>query len=198
MNGPMGGLSVRDIERRSATTTGVLVALGGNLATAAGGPRQTLEAALSMMPAFGIRVRKVAPIYRTPPLSNYIQQNYVNTVMEVEAALPPAALLEILHRVETLFERVRRDRWGPRTLDLDLLDYRGLIMPALGRRGPEAGVGPLPLALPHPGLTARGFVLLPLRDIAPGWHHPVTGESVETLIGRLPAAALRGIERFGG
>ncbi|MEX0839371.1 MAG: 2-amino-4-hydroxy-6-hydroxymethyldihydropteridine diphosphokinase [Parvibaculum sp.] len=193
----MNGLATREIGRPSAASTKVLVGLGGNLATAAGGPRQTIEAALQMMPAFGIRVCERAPLYRTPALSTYVQQKYVNTVVEIESALPPATLLGLLHRIEVLFERVRRDRWGPRTLDLDLLDYRGMVIPAVGPRGPEAGVGPLPLALPHPGLAERAFALLPLRDIVPGWRHPMTGESVETLIGRLPAGALREVERLG-
>lgn len=194
MNSP----AVRDIEQPPAAASAVLVALGGNLASAEGGPRRTIEAALAMMPAFGLRVRKVAPFYRTPSLSNYIQDDYVNSVTKLETALPPVALLAVLHRIEALFGRVRRDRWGPRVLDLDLLDYRGLIVPAMGRRGPEAGTGPLPLALPHPALAERAFVLLPLRDIAPGWRHPVTGASVDALIRSLPADALRGIERLGG
>lgn len=194
----MSSLAVRDIERSAGAASAVLVALGGNLASAEGGPRRTIEAALTMMPAFGLRIRKVAPFYRTPSLSTYIQNYYVNSVAEIETALPPGALLAALHRIEALFGRVRRDRWGPRVLDLDLLDYRGLIVPAVGRRGPEAGAGPLPLALPHPAIAERAFVLLPLRDVAPCWRHPVTGASVDALIRGLPADALRGIERSGG
>ncbi|PKQ03814.1 MAG: 2-amino-4-hydroxy-6-hydroxymethyldihydropteridine diphosphokinase [Alphaproteobacteria bacterium HGW-Alphaproteobacteria-11] len=194
----MNSLAVTDIGRPASAASTVLVALGGNLASAAGGPRQTLEAALTMMPALGLWVRKVAPFYRTPSLSTYIQDFYVNSVAEIETALPPKALLAALHRIEALFGRVRRDRWGPRVLDLDLLDCRGLIVPAVGRRGPDAGAGPLPLALPHPAIAERAFVLLPLRDVAPGWRHPVTGESVDALIRGLAADAMRGIERFGG
>ena len=196
--GAMNSLAVKDIEQPAVAASAVLVALGGNLASASGGARQTLEAALTMMPALGLRVRKVASFYRTPSLSTYIQEDYVNSVAELETALPPNALLAVLHRIEALFGRVRRDRWGPRMLDLDLLDYRGLIVPAVGQRGPEAGVGPLPLALPHPAIAERAFVLLPLRDVAPGWRHPVTGVSVDALIRGLPADALRGIERLGG
>lgn len=186
----MTGIVGNNMKRPVAATGGVLIALGGNLATASGGPRRTIEAALQIMPAFGLRVVRQAPLYLTQPLSKYIQNNYVNTAVEVEASLPPASLLAILHQIEDLFGRVRRDRWGPRTLDLDLLDYRGMIVPASGLRGPEAGIGPLPLALPHPGMAERAFVLLPLRDIAPGWRHPVTGESVDGLIRRLPDGAL--------
>jgi len=188
----------RDMGPSAAAASRVLVALGSNLATSAdGGPRGVLEAALDAMPAFGIRVGARGPFYRTPSLSQYAQDDYVNSVVGVETILPPQSLLAMLHRIEALFGRVRRDRWGPRTLDLDLLDYQGLVVPATGRRGIDA-VGGLPLALPHPGLMGRGFVLLPLREVAPGWCHPVTGESVEALICRLPAEALRGIERLPG
>ena len=194
----MNSLAVKDIERSSFAASSVLVALGSNLASAAGGPQQTLQAALGLMPAFGLRVRIRSPFYRTPSLKEDTQSDYVNSLVEVETALPPKALLALLHRIEDQFGRVRRDRWGPRTLDLDLLYYRGLIVPAAGRRGPEAGIGPLPLALPHPALAERAFVLLPLRDVAPGWRHPVTGVSVDALIRSLPADALRGIEWLGG
>ena len=189
----MTDIAVNSMKQSAATTGRVLVALGGNLASSSGEPHRTIEAALRIFPAFGLRVSRRAPLYRTPPVSKYIQDNYVNTVVEIEVAVPPASLLAVLHRIEDLFGRVRRDRWGARTLDLDLLDYRGVIVPASGLRGPEVGIGPLPLALPHPGMTERAFVLLPLRDLAPGWHHPVTGEPIDQLIRRLPAAALGGI-----
>lgn len=188
----------RDIGRPAAEASRILVALGSNLATSAdGGPRRVLDAALKVMPAFGIRICARGLFYRTPSLSQYAQADYVNSVVGIETVLPPQLLLTMLHRIEALFGRVRRDRWGPRTLDLDLLDYQGLVVPAAGRRGIDA-VGTLPLALPHPGLVERGFVLMPLGDVVPGWRHPVTGESVEALIGRLPVEALRGIERLPG
>lgn len=176
---------------------GILVALGGNLATVHGSPVKTLEAALAVMPGFGIRVVKCAHLYKTPALSSYVQPDYVNSVVSIETALPPADLLNILHRIEAIFGRVRRERWASRPLDLDLLDYRGMIMPAAGPRGADAGAGKLPLALPHPGIALRGFVLLPLRDVAPEWRHPVTGESVDRLIAALGPGGLAGIERTG-
>lgn len=174
----------------------ILVALGGNMQTLEGGPAETLKAALAAMPGFGIKVVRVAPFYRTVALSSYIQPDYVNSVAVIEAALPPRDLLEMLHRIEAMFGRVRRERWAPRTLDLDLLDYRGMVVPPKGNRGADAGAGPLPLVLPHPGIAARAFVLWPLRDVAPGWRHPVTGLSVEGLIGALGAEAVQKIERI--
>lgn len=176
----------------------IIVGLGGNIPTVQGMPEQTLVSVLALMPSFGIRVARCAPFYRTPALSSYAQPDYVNSVAVIETAVPPAELLELLHRIEAVFGRVRRDRWAPRPIDLDLLDYRGLLLPAKGERGKGAGTGKLPIALPHPAIGARGFVLLPLRDVAPGWRHPVTGESVDRLIAQLGPEGVKGIRRLTG
>ena len=80
-----------------------------------------------------------------------------------------------MHRIEAGFGRVRRERNEPRVLDLDLLDYAGEVS--------ASGQEP---ALPHPRLRDRAFVLLPLRDVAPEWRHPVSGESIDALITTLP------------
>lgn len=173
----------------------ILIALGANLPGPGGGPEATLRAALAAMPAFGLQVIRVAPFYRTPALADYAQDDYVNSVAVIAAAEPPAGVLARLHRVEALFGRVRRDRWAPRVIDLDLLDCRGAILPGSGGR---SGVPGAPLALPHPGISGRGFVLVPLRDVAPDWRHPVSGESVERLIAALPRAELAQIRRTGG
>lgn len=172
----------------------VLIALGGNLPTEHGPPRRTLEAALREMDEQGIRVVAVSRFYRTPPVSPHEQPDFVNAVALVETDIGAAALLAALHDIERHFGRERRLRWFERTLDLDLLDYRGEVVEAEGARGADAGTGPLPLALPHPGIAERGFVLVPLKDVAPGWRHPVTGKTVDALIGALPAEALHGIE----
>lgn len=173
----------------------ILIALGGNLPSVNGSPTATIRAALTMMPAFGIKVAACAPFYRTPALASYIQPDYVNSVAVVEATDPPGALLGKLHRLEALFGRVRRERWAPRPLDLDLLDFCGEIIAPAGPAGCEAGMGSLPLALPHPGISSRAFVLLPLRDVAPDWRHPVTGLGVEDLIAALPDGEVRAIRR---
>lgn len=166
----------------------ILIALGANLPTVHGGPRAMLEAALQAMPAFGITVRQRSSFYRTPAIAHYVQPAYVNAVASVETALPATELLQALHRIEALFGRVRVARWAARTLDLDLLDYQGQVVTARGPRGPEAGPGQLPLALPHPGIAARGFVLVPLVELAPEWRHPVLGEGAARLLDRLKAA----------
>ena len=101
---------------------------------------------------------------------------FVNAVAAVDTALGPAALLDGLLAVERRFGRVRKGRWEARALDLDLLDYRGLVRD-----------GTPPPELPHPRLAGRAFVLLPLAEVAPEWRHPVTGIAVAALIADLPS-----------
>jgi 2-amino-4-hydroxy-6-hydroxymethyldihydropteridine diphosphokinase len=100
---------------------------------------------------------------------------YLNAVVEVATDRGPAEVLALLHSVENAFGRVRSIRNEPRVIDLDLLDHRGTVRP-----GPET-----PL-LPHPRLVDRAFVLLPLRDIAPQWRHPVSGRTISELLESLP------------
>lgn len=166
----------------------ILIGMGANLPSAYGSPRETIEAAISLMPEFGISVRRCSSFYATPAIAHYVQPDYVNAVAVIESGLPAIELLQAMHRIEAMFGRVRLERWAERVLDLDLLDYDGQIIAVTGPRGPEAGPGPLPIALPHPGIPERGFVLVPLLEVAPEWRHPLLGDGAERLIRRLKAA----------
>ncbi|MES1991113.1 MAG: 2-amino-4-hydroxy-6-hydroxymethyldihydropteridine diphosphokinase [Pseudomonadota bacterium] len=166
----------------------ILIGLGANLPTVEGEPRQTLDVALRLFPAFGISLVRCSSFFRTPAIAHTVQPDYVNAVAVVASALPAPDLLAALHRIEALFGRVRHGRWAARTLDLDLLDYQGQIVTVSGPHGAEAGTGPLPLALPHPGIGARGFVLVPLAEVAPDWVHPREGVGPQVLLARLIAS----------
>lgn len=153
-----------------------LLGLGANLSSARhGSPRETLLAALAALAAAGVRVLARSRWYDSAAWPDPSQPRYWNAVVAVETALDPVSLLVLLHRVEEGLGRVRGALNAPRTVDLDLLDYDGLV-----RNGPDAPI------LPHPRMAERGFVLLPLRDVAPNWRHPVTGASVDALISALP------------
>jgi len=160
----------------------ILVALGANLPHPDhGSPAATLRAALDRFPAAGIAVAACSRFFESPPVPAADQPWFVNAVARVETALDPAALLEALHGLEAAFGRVRRERWEARVLDLDLIDYEGRVV--------DGGPGP---DLPHPRMADRGFVLLPLADVAPGWTHPVTGAALADLIAALdPAVPVR-------
>jgi 2-amino-4-hydroxy-6-hydroxymethyldihydropteridine diphosphokinase len=153
----------------------IYIALGANLPSIHGSPRATLEAALAEIEASGIAVEARSHWYATAPVPRSDQPDYVNGAARVSTDLGPEDLLALLHRIEDRFGRVRAGRNEARVIDLDLIDYGGLVME-------PAGEG---LQLPHPRAHLRGFVLLPLRDVAPGWRHPASGRTIDALIGEL-------------
>jgi 2-amino-4-hydroxy-6-hydroxymethyldihydropteridine diphosphokinase len=154
----------------------ILIGLGGNLPSGVGTPDVTIAAAVEAMAAAGLRIEARSRNYRSAPVPPSAQPWYVNAVLAVATDLPPRDLLSLLHRIEAKFGRERREVNGARTLDLDLLAYDERV---------QAGDEGEP-DLPHPRLHHRAFVLLPLAEVAPGWRHPITGETVEHLIAALP------------
>ena len=155
----------------------IFIGAGANLAHPTyGSPRGTLEAAFRELEGRGVRVQRVSPWYRTAPVPASDQPWYQNAVVEVVTAVGPDRLLATLHEVEEAFGRVRTVANAARMIDLDLLDFRGEIVPESPGRA----------TLPHPRLAARAFVLRPLADLAPDWRHPVTGEPIQGLLAALP------------
>ncbi|MDE2181650.1 MAG: 2-amino-4-hydroxy-6-hydroxymethyldihydropteridine diphosphokinase [Alphaproteobacteria bacterium] len=168
----------------SARKSRVIVALGGNLPSGVGSPEETVAAALDALSESDINILAVSPFYRTPAWPDPSDPPYVNAVSLMETALDPVSLLARLHDIERSFGRIRTSRNAPRTLDLDLIDHGGRV---------ETG----PPTLPHPRMTERAFVLIPLSDVAPEWIHPVTGEGITELIAHLPAGAAAGVVALG-
>jgi 2-amino-4-hydroxy-6-hydroxymethyldihydropteridine diphosphokinase len=155
----------------------ILIALGANLPSWAGAPDETLRAALGSLAGRGIAVERQSRFYRSEAWPDPSDPPYVNAVARVDTRLPPARLLRVLQDIQREFGRVRGERNAPRTLDLDILDYDGRIE----QGDPE---------LPHPRMAERAFVLVPLRDVAPEWRHPISGRSVSDLIADLAPAKL--------
>ncbi|MFQ5938909.1 MAG: 2-amino-4-hydroxy-6-hydroxymethyldihydropteridine diphosphokinase [Alphaproteobacteria bacterium] len=154
----------------------ILIGIGANLPSArCGPPERTCEAALETLAAEGVCVLRRSRWYRSAPVPPSEQPWYVNGVVQASTRLGPKPLLELLHRIERAFGRVRAEPNAARVIDLDLLAYDDLITD-----GPDE-----PL-LPHPRMHQRAFVLLPLAEIAPEWRHPVTGEPIDRLIAALP------------
>ncbi len=149
------------------------VGLGANL----GQPEAQLREALERLNAAPeVEVTRVSAFYRNPPLGPPDQPWYVNAVARVRTRLGPEELLRLLQQVETDLGRVRGERWGPRRLDLDLLLYNGEVIFT-----PD-------LVVPHPEMHCRGFVLVPLAEIAPQAWHPVLGQSAGELLAQLDPA----------
>lgn len=151
----------------------ILVALGSNSNGPWGSPEETVERALRRLDQGGIRLMRASRLVVTAPFGVTDQPDFVNAVAEIETALGPEALLAALHAIEREAGRERTLRWGPRTLDLDLLDHHGAI-----RHAP-------PPVLPHPGIAERIFVLAPIAEIAPQWRHPGTGLTAAEMLERL-------------
>jgi 2-amino-4-hydroxy-6-hydroxymethyldihydropteridine diphosphokinase len=142
------------------------ISLGGNL----GDSQAILTAALQqLVETPGIEVKAQSNWYQTaavgPP-----QPDYLNGCAVLAVAHTPVSLLEILLQIENQFGRERLQHWGPRTLDLDLLLYEDFILTT-----PT-------LALPHPRMRERAFVLVPLAEIAPDWIEPVSGQAIADLV----------------
>lgn len=133
---------------------GALIALGGNV----GDVRATFSAAIpAICEAATATLLARSSDYRTPPWGEHNQPAFINACIEIDTSLGASALLSVLHAVERKFGRNRAEekRWGPRTLDLDILAYDNTVIDT-----PE-------LTLPHPRLFERAFVLVPLAEIAP-------------------------------
>ena len=148
----------------------ILIGLGANMPGPWGSPRQAVARALDALDRDGLRLLRASTPIVTAPFGKPNQPPFVNAAATIETHLPPEALMRRLHAIEHAAGRRRGVRWGPRTLDLDLLDYHGLIR---NRSYPMAGTR-RPLILPHPGIAERSFVLQPLAEIAPRWRHPQT------------------------
>ena len=157
------------LSKSAGETPKILIALGANIPSSAGPPEVTLKAALAALERRGIGLLALSRFHRTQAWPHPTDPVFINAVAEIETQLQPFALLGLLHEVETEFGRKRSAPNAPRSLDLDLLDYRGRV------ENDE-------VELPHPRMANRRFVLEPLAEIAPGWRHPVTGQTVEALL----------------
>lgn len=175
----------------------VLIALGANLPNGAQSPAETLRAAVAALPASGLRVERMSRLFVTPAFPAGTGPDYVNAAARLRAApgMDPGAILAALHGVEAAFGRARVQRWGMRTLDLDLLAVGDRVMPDAETfcqwrdlpQDRQVMAAPDRLILPHPRLQDRAFVLVPLHDVAPRWRHPVLGQTVGAMLRALPA-----------
>ncbi|MFD5969414.1 2-amino-4-hydroxy-6-hydroxymethyldihydropteridine diphosphokinase [Streptomyces sp. NPDC058783] len=145
-----------------------VIALGANL----GNRLETLQGAIDALEDTpGVRVKGVSPVYETEPwgVAPDSQPSYFNAVVILKTTLPPSSLLERAHAVEEAFHRVRDERWGPRTLDVDIVAYAEVVSD-----DPQ-------LTLPHPRAHERAFVLAPWLDVDPGAALPGRGSVADLL-----------------
>jgi len=157
----------------------ILIGIGANLPSAElGSPRATCEAALEALQQEGLVLAGVSNWYKSAPVPASSQPWYVNGVIAVQTAMSPAKLMALMAAVEGRFGRIRGQKNAARTLDLDLIAYGDTVM------GWDSD-DPNGLTLPHRRMHERGFVLLPLQEIAPQWCHPVMKLSLQEMIAAL-------------
>lgn len=163
--------------------TSYAIALGSNRPHGRhGGPDGVVRAAIEALGELGT-VEAASPVHRTPAMGP-AGRSFANAAAILATRLDPPALLAELKAIERRFGRRPGRRWGPRVLDLDIL---------LWSEGAWGGAGPV---IPHPAMRERGFVLVPLAQIAPGWRDPLTGATVRQLLARL--ARPRPVDRGEG
>lgn len=162
--------------QNQAVLVQAFLALGSNLGDCAANLKDAIRR-IEALP--GTCVQRRSAIYRTPPWGKRDQPAFLNAVIAVETVLNPHALLTTCLAIEAAMGRERRERWGPRLIDIDVLTHGDAVIES------EA------LTLPHPAITSRAFVLIPLRDVAPDLL--LNGDRIEAHLARLDVT---GIERF--
>ncbi|MCZ7415086.1 MULTISPECIES: 2-amino-4-hydroxy-6-hydroxymethyldihydropteridine diphosphokinase [unclassified Streptomyces] len=170
---PVPASVVRQVDAADSTLHNpkrAVLALGSNL----GNRLETLQGAVDALEETpGLRVKAVSPVYETQPwgVDPESQPPYFNAVVLVKTTLPPSSLLERGQAIEEAFQRERSERWGPRTIDVDIVSYQDTVSGDPG------------LTLPHPRAHERAFVLVPWHDVDPEAEVPGVGTVADLLRG---------------
>ena len=148
-----------------------LIGVGSNIGLAAQNCKKAIEL---VNKSESVNVTAQSSLYESQPVGKTNQPWFVNSTIEVYTKLGPEELLQYLLNIEQEFGRIRKEKWGARIIDLDILDFEGLIMDSKT------------LTLPHPEMTKRRFVLEPLSEIAGETIHPLEKKMISDLLKELP------------
>jgi 2-amino-4-hydroxy-6-hydroxymethyldihydropteridine diphosphokinase len=163
----------------------IIISLGSNVISRWGNSNTTILQALRELETRGIQTVRHSRLYRTSPFGPVDQPIFTNSAAVIRTSLPPRALLALVKNIEARAGRRPSRAWGPRELDIDIIDYNRQILNWSQRDTQSFKCNRSPLILPHPRIAVRAFVLQPLLDIAPHWHHPVSGLHAAQLLARL-------------
>ncbi|OCX61635.1 2-amino-4-hydroxy-6-hydroxymethyldihydropteridine diphosphokinase [Thioclava sp. SK-1] len=183
-----------------------IFALGGNLAGDFSRPDCVFREALHKCSDAGFTLQALSRFYRSAAYPASSGPDFVNACGVLGGEMAPIDALRALHKIEDELGRVREKRWGARVIDLDLLAVGHNVAPDIVtlRHWMELPFErqqidtPQQLILPHPRMTERGFVLVPLAEIAPNWRHPLTGMTVIDMCDALPPEQKTGLEPLHG
>ncbi len=179
-----------------------LVALGSNVRGCWGAPGEALSEAVRRLESEVGKVESVSDLWRSAPFGPVAQPSFLNAVAVVRTDLSPHVLMRRLRMLENEAGRRRGRDWGPRALDLDVLDVGGRVLAPAGTGRPSGALGThhlqrRGLVLPHPAIALRPFVLLPLAEAAPEWRHPVGGWTAAQALARMPGKVRARCHRIG-
>jgi 2-amino-4-hydroxy-6-hydroxymethyldihydropteridine diphosphokinase len=185
LNGMSGS---RNHDHNQGTT---LLALGSNQSAKHFDSRSVLTCALDLLMSRGVVPISISPFYRSIPLGMVRQPAYVNAVVAVKTDASIGTILRMTKQIEREMGRRIGVRWGPRVLDIDIISHRcqyasGQSLGWVDKKGRATVWRRGQVALPHPEAHRRSFVLQPLCDIMPHWHHPVIKLRAQQLLRRLP------------
>lgn len=163
----------------------IIISLGSNVISRWGDPHTTILQALRELERRGVHVLRRSRLYRTSPYGPVDQPVFTNAAAAIRTSFSPYALLSIVKKIEAGAGRRPSEHWGPRSLDIDIIDYNRQILNWSQRDTQFFKCKRFCLILPHPRVETRAFVLQPLLDVAPHWHHPISGLHAAQLLTRL-------------
>jgi len=188
----------------SAESRIALIALGSNVESDWGDARETVQKAMLAVAEMSEKPPRLSSLYATPAFPAGSGPDFVNAGVVIFTKLSAGDLLGRLHAIEAGAGRVRTHRWGQRTLDLDLIALGDAVLPNAETQThwrnlsltDQQALTPPDIILPHPRLQDRAFVLIPMRDVAAAWTHPLLGRSIAQFCAELPDGALADVIRL--
>tara|TARA_B100000700_G_C15047000_1_gene858424 strand:- start:467 stop:979 length:513 start_codon:yes stop_codon:yes gene_type:complete len=161
----------------------IFLGIGSNLDSKFGDRYNNIRRTLKLIQEEKIVLKKISKFYETPSYPNKKNPKFINIVIEIEYNLDPEMLLKKIFLIEKKMERKRNTKNEPRTCDIDIIDFKGLIKNQKN------------VVLPHPKMHKRNFVLFPLKEINPQWIHPILNKKIDFFINNLSQIARNEITR---
>ena len=155
----------------------IFIGIGSNLPSAFGNRFANIDLAISLLEKKGVKLVKKSSFYETFSQPNTNDPKFLNVVILVETSLSPVDLMLFLISIEEKLGRKRNKKNDPRTCDLDIIDFNGIVK--------NFKIDNFELVLPHKGIIDRNFVLYPLKEVCSNWIHPKTKKSINVLINNL-------------